>query len=173
MAPPAPPPGPDRPAVTLLHGGLELLQHDFMRSCADLRGTALRLAEGGAMKLCLDADMAGAVLLDPVATATFADDLVAVGRGAGSTPKARTPVPSRRVPAAARGPTASRPCACWRRGGRPMPAPALPRARPGATPWTCSPAPVRRPSRIPRRGSAADAPHTGRILAHRHRASPL
>jgi pimeloyl-ACP methyl ester carboxylesterase len=158
--PPAPPPEPDRPAVALLRGGLEvdgrwltaewqvpaapptglvLLQHGFARSCANLRGTARRVAEGGAMTLCLDADMAGgspslaqalanalthggmtapdgtpvparivvgghsagavfaagvgrslaereperlagAVLLDPVATAAFADDLAAVSQ---------------------------------------------------------------------------------------------
>ena len=72
--------------MTRLHGGRELLQHDFTRSRANQRGTARRLTEGGVTTPCADADMAGAVLPDPVATATFADDLVDVGLGARSTP---------------------------------------------------------------------------------------
>jgi hypothetical protein len=39
--------------------GLVLLQHGFSRRCANLRGFAAALAEGGWLVLCLDADMAG------------------------------------------------------------------------------------------------------------------
>ena len=39
--------------------GLVLVQHGFARRCANLRTTAQRLAEAGAMTLCINAEMAG------------------------------------------------------------------------------------------------------------------
>ena len=39
--------------------GLVLVQHGFARRCANLRTTARRLADQGAMTLCIDAEMAG------------------------------------------------------------------------------------------------------------------
>jgi hypothetical protein len=51
--------------------GLVLVQHGFTRRCANLRTTAQRIAEQGAMTLCLNAEMAGGspLLADALAAA--------------------------------------------------------------------------------------------------------
>lgn len=51
---------------------LVVLAHGFARACANLRGTALRLAEAGAELLCLDAPMAGG---NPLLAEALADAL--------------------------------------------------------------------------------------------------
>jgi hypothetical protein len=51
--------------------GLVLVQHGFARRCANLRTTARRIAEQGAMTLCVNAEMAGGspLLADALAAA--------------------------------------------------------------------------------------------------------
>lgn len=60
---------PDGPAQ-----GLVLLQHGFSRRCANLRGLASAMADGGWLVLCLNADMAGG---NPPLAGTFAKALLA------------------------------------------------------------------------------------------------
>jgi hypothetical protein len=92
VPPPAPPSGVDRAPTTLAFGqfesggerldtewhlpagepaGLVLVQHGFARRCANLRATARRLAEHGAMTLCVDTGQAAnpAALADALAVA--------------------------------------------------------------------------------------------------------
>lgn len=56
---------------TAAPAGLVVVQHGFARRCANLRTTARRLAEAGAMTLCVNAEMAGGgpLLADALATA--------------------------------------------------------------------------------------------------------
>mgnify|MGYP005845720471 CR=1 FL=1 len=56
---------------TAAPAGLVVVQHGFARRCANLRATARRLAEAGAMTLCVNAEMAGdgPLLADALAAA--------------------------------------------------------------------------------------------------------
>lgn len=69
-------PGADAAAAALSPPTWVLLQHGFGRSCANLRGTARRLAEQGLSTLCINADMAAGA---PAVAQALASALLASG----------------------------------------------------------------------------------------------